>query len=97
MGLQFRAGFLIPAPVVQVNWTGRSGYAIIATDRFNARAAAGRPTVRAMADIDVQKKSSLEPEDDYTYAEIIYWIVGILSIPLVPIIMGWLFTPWSGM
>ena len=50
-----------------------------------------------MADIDVQQQSSLEPEDDYTYAEIIYWIVGILSIPLVPIIMGWLFTPWSGM
>ena len=50
-----------------------------------------------MADIDVQQKSSLEPEDDYTYAEIAYWIFGILCIPLVPILMIWLFTPWSGM
>lgn len=97
MGLQLRARLLIPAPVVQTSWTGRGRCAIIAADRFNTRAAPGRPTVRAMADIDVQQKSSLEPEDDYTYAEIIYWIVGILSIPLVPIIMGWLFTPWSGM
>ena len=50
-----------------------------------------------MADIDVQQDAVLEPEDDYTYAEIAYWIFGILCIPLVPILMIWLFTPWSGM
>jgi hypothetical protein len=49
-----------------------------------------------MADIEIQRKDEL-PEPDYTTAELIYWIVGILAIPLVPILMNWLFTPWSGM
>ena len=50
-----------------------------------------------MADIDVQRETTPANEEDYSYAEIIYWIVGILCIPLVPILMSWLFTPWSGM
>ena len=50
-----------------------------------------------MADIDVQHEQALEPEDDYSYAEVIYWVVGILCIPGVPIAMAWLFSPWSGM
>ena len=50
-----------------------------------------------MADIDVQQEAPLEPEDDYSYAEVIFWVVGILCIPGVPILMAWLFTPWSGM
>jgi hypothetical protein len=49
-----------------------------------------------MADPDIQTTDEL-PEPDYTTAELIYWIVGILCIPLVPILMVWLFTPWSGM
>lgn len=78
-------------------WTRGTIRAIISADRsVNARPP-GRPTVRAMADIDVQQDAVLEPEDDYSYAEIAYWIVGILCIPLVPILMVWLFTPWSGM
>lgn len=50
-----------------------------------------------MADLDVHNEHSTVPEDDYTTLEIIYWVVGILMIPLVPILMSWLFTPWSGM
>ncbi len=50
-----------------------------------------------MADLDTQRTEPIAPEEDYTTAEIIYWIVGIFMIPLVPILMVWLFTPWSGM
>jgi hypothetical protein len=50
-----------------------------------------------MADLDVREKDEDFPEPDYTTGEIIYWVVGILSIPLVPILMIWFFTPWSGM
>ena len=48
-----------------------------------------------MADLNVQRK--VEPEEDYTTAEIIYWTIGILMIPLTPILMIWFLTPWSGM
>ncbi len=49
-----------------------------------------------MADIDVERdQDRLEP--DYTVAEMILWVVGIVSIPAIPIIMIWLLTPWSGM
>lgn len=48
-----------------------------------------------MADQEIRR--DVEPEDDYSTAEIIYWMVGILMIPLVPILMVWFFTPWSGM
>jgi hypothetical protein len=48
-----------------------------------------------MAELHTQ---TTEPvQDDYTTAEIVYWIVGIFMIPLVPILMVWFFTPWSGM
>jgi hypothetical protein len=50
-----------------------------------------------MADIDIQDEAPLEREDEYTYLEVAYWVLGILCIPLVPILMSWLFTPWSGM
>lgn len=51
-----------------------------------------------MADLEIQRSNPVRPEDeDYTNLEIVYWIVGILMIPLVPILMVWLFTPWSGM
>jgi hypothetical protein len=50
-----------------------------------------------MADIDVRRDEPIVPEDDYTVAELVYWIVGILMIPLAPILMVWFFTPWSGM
>lgn len=50
-----------------------------------------------MADLDAQRTTEPVPEDDYTVGELVYWIVGILMIPLVPILMIWFFTPWSGM
>lgn len=50
-----------------------------------------------MADIDAQRREPVVQEDDYTTAELIYWIVGIFMIPIVPILMVWFFTPWSGM
>jgi hypothetical protein len=34
--------------------------------------------------------------EPYTVWEMVYWVVGILSIPLVPIIMVKLLTPMSG-
>lgn len=49
-----------------------------------------------MADQDLRTAAET-PAEDYTTAEVVYWIVGILSIPLVPILMVWFFTPWSGM
>ena len=38
-----------------------------------------------------------DPEPDYTTGEMILWLIGILAIPLVPILMVWFLTPWSGM
>jgi hypothetical protein len=49
-----------------------------------------------MADIDVRHKDT-ESDPDYTTGEMILWLVGILAIPLVPILMVWFLTPWSGM
>jgi hypothetical protein len=49
-----------------------------------------------MADLEVRRTEEPAPQEDYTTAEVIYWIVGILSIPLVPILMVWFLTPWSG-
>jgi hypothetical protein len=48
-----------------------------------------------MADHD--EREYHEPEPDYTVPEMILWLVGILAIPMVPILMIWFFTPWSGM
>lgn len=50
-----------------------------------------------MAEIDIQRDVHPDPEPDYTVGEMILWLVGILAIPLVPILMIWFFTPWSGM
>lgn len=50
-----------------------------------------------MAELDVEHTHVEVVEDDYTMLEVAFWIVGILMIPLVPIIMVWLFTPYSGM
>lgn len=50
-----------------------------------------------MADIDVQSEAEAPYEDDYTMADVILWIVGILAIPLVPILMIAFLTPTSGM
>lgn len=50
-----------------------------------------------MADIDVQRERTDPSQEDYSVGELIFWIIGILMIPLVPILMVWFFTPWSGM
>jgi hypothetical protein len=34
--------------------------------------------------------------DDYTWWEVVYWLIGIVMIPLVPILMIAFFTPFSG-
>jgi hypothetical protein len=35
-------------------------------------------------------------EEEYDSWEVVLWLVGILSIPLVPILMIAFLTPWSG-
>ncbi len=52
-----------------------------------------------MADIDVHRKIETEasPAADYTVLHVILWVIGILMIPLVPILMIALLTPRSGM
>jgi hypothetical protein len=49
-----------------------------------------------MADLNVERESQDPAYEGYTIAELIFWIVGIFCIPLVPILMIWFFTPWSG-
>lgn len=34
--------------------------------------------------------------EDYTWAEVAYWLIGIVMIPLVPILMIAFLTPFSG-
>jgi hypothetical protein len=48
-----------------------------------------------MADLDVVHEE--EVRESYTMLEVVFWLVGILMIPLVPIVMVALFTPHSGM
>jgi hypothetical protein len=50
-----------------------------------------------MADLDTQRDPDLTPEEDYTMGEVVFWILGILMIPLAPILMVYFLTPWSGM
>lgn len=50
-----------------------------------------------MADLNVQRKDEGDAEPDYTTGEMVLWLVGILMIPLAPILMVWFLTPWSGM
>ena len=50
-----------------------------------------------MADLNVQRPAAREVvEEDYDNWEIALWLVGIISIPLVPILMVVFLTPWSG-
>jgi hypothetical protein len=50
-----------------------------------------------MADIDVRNTEEAPPENGYTTAELVFWIFGILMIPLAPILMIAFLTPHSGM
>jgi len=50
-----------------------------------------------MADLKVQRETPTDTvEDDYTWWEVAYWLIGIIAIPLVPILMVAFFTPYSG-
>ncbi|HEX8455430.1 MAG TPA: hypothetical protein VF710_04905 [Longimicrobium sp.] len=50
-----------------------------------------------MADLNVRTEAQPVVEDDYTMVEVILWVLGILMIPLVPILMVAFLTPFSGM
>jgi len=50
-----------------------------------------------MADINVKRETETSPKEDYTVGELIFWIAGILMIPLAPILMIAFLTPHSGM
>ena len=50
-----------------------------------------------MADLNVRTETEPVVEDDYTMAEVLLWVFGILMIPLVPILMVAFLTPFSGM
>ncbi|HEX8319024.1 hypothetical protein [Longimicrobium sp.] len=52
-----------------------------------------------MADLDPNTTAATTDVDgeDYENWEIALWLVGILCIPMVPIIMVVAFTPWSGL
>jgi hypothetical protein len=49
-----------------------------------------------MAELKVSRDSDVVVEDDYSWWEVIYWLVGIIMIPLVPILMVAFLTPFSG-
>jgi hypothetical protein len=49
-----------------------------------------------MADIDVKHKSERGP-GEYTMGDLVFWILGILAVPLIPILMMIFLTPHSGM
>lgn len=50
-----------------------------------------------MAELNVRKENEAVVEDDYTMVEVALWVLGILMIPLVPILMVAFLTPFSGM
>jgi hypothetical protein len=50
-----------------------------------------------MADIDVKRDPDEPDEERYTVGELVFWIGGVLLIPLVPILMIAFLTPHSGM
>ncbi len=50
-----------------------------------------------MADLNVRTEAEPVVEDDYTMLEVVLWVLGILMIPLVPILMVAFLTPFSGM
>jgi heme/copper-type cytochrome/quinol oxidase subunit 2 len=49
-----------------------------------------------MADLNVRPPAHPVEEEEYDNWEIVLWLVGIISIPLVPILMVVFLTPWSG-
>jgi hypothetical protein len=55
---------------------------------------------RAMADINIQEVVVDKPESFYdeeaTPLEVLFYALGILAIPLVPILFVTFFTPFSG-
>ncbi len=53
-----------------------------------------------MADLNVQRTHAApteRPAEDYDNWEIALWLIGIVCIPLVPILMVVFLTPWSGL
>ncbi len=50
-----------------------------------------------MADLNVRRETEPVVEDDYSMGEVLLWVLGILMIPLVPILMVAFLTPFSGM
>ena len=50
-----------------------------------------------MADLNVRNEAEPVVEDDYSMAEVGLWVLGIVMIPLVPILMVAFLTPFSGM
>ena len=48
-----------------------------------------------MADVNVKRENDVV-EEDYSWWEVAYWLIGIIMIPLVPILMIAFFTPFSG-
>lgn len=51
-----------------------------------------------MADLNVQHEIVEDyQQEDATNFEVVLYVVGILMIPLVPILMVVFLTPWSGM
>ncbi|HEX8395000.1 MAG TPA: hypothetical protein VF665_21820 [Longimicrobium sp.] len=53
-----------------------------------------------MADLNVQRTPAAtteRPAEDYDNWEIALWLIGIVCIPLVPILMVVFLTPWSGL
>jgi hypothetical protein len=51
---------------------------------------------RTMSDTTPAPQAIRTFEDDYAWWEVVYWLVGIVMIPLVPILMITFFTPFSG-
>ncbi len=49
-----------------------------------------------MAELKVKRDNDVVVEEDYSWWEVIYWLVGIIMIPLVPILMITFFTTFSG-
>lgn len=52
---------------------------------------------QTMADLDISQNYDEVPRDEYSMIEVVFWIIGILCIPGVPIIMVYFLTPYSGM
>lgn len=53
-----------------------------------------------MADLNVQHTHTAvdhRDEEEATNMEVVLYVIGILAIPLVPILMVVFLTPWSGM